>query len=487
MKKHCMKQIFLFFILFMSLSVLAQQQQDKTKTVRNADSIFRAEKQRVKDSILRITVKVYMNKEKTLESAVLSKQMSLSQYEKKINEYKDYIFSLDLQLDDYAFHCAKKNTNPAYESENMLDDLYRLYIDALSKMDIETAEGYLDQRVSMDTTNIVRMLQAGLFICHFTDNYNKAETYFKKALSTLNTDSLNSSHAGVIYTCLYVLNKIKGDTIKALSYSQKAWDILKEDPDGIEDYQYNGVLLVSNNNYSAIEKCFYIIIDEDDEPINKDKTEAEMDMYNSMGLIMYYRQNYSYAAYYFFNSMRFLDRDSYEYAARLFYWGLSDNIAYNTLHTGPFYGSMDIWKKIVGNHSREVMKCCRLLDSMYLFIRQDSNLVNEDEYLEFLSDKVFVVDFANEGLNTDKQEISDDFIILELGEWKWDCKSSIFEPGVIPQNAPIDMVVLKDNEISLRHIEDREDLKIEIRPTEDSEKQEILKQYTKWKRKQKMR
>lgn len=124
----------------------------------------------------------------------------------------------------------KKKNATAILSEDLSRDCYTKFEIFYLRHNIDSAAYYLDVRASLDTTNILRLVDVANFAMLYSINYRKAEEAFLKALQlSESTEVKNISDLSSLYSNLGILYNKMGEKGKALDYYEKSIELLKNE------------------------------------------------------------------------------------------------------------------------------------------------------------------------------------------------------------------------------------------------------------------
>ena len=96
------------------------------------------------------------------------------------------------------------------KQEKDAEYLYQLYTIALARYDNENAQFYIETRAALDTTNVEWLLDAGKFVLNYLTDIEKAEKYYRSALS-MATASNNTEQIADCYNDIGYMYSIIGD------------------------------------------------------------------------------------------------------------------------------------------------------------------------------------------------------------------------------------------------------------------------------------
>ncbi len=168
----------------------------------------------------------------------------------------------------------------------------------------DSAAHYIELRASLDTTNVEWQLEAGFFIDNYLAQYNKAMSYYQKALNTA-THKHGEKHSSVAlgYNNIGGVYNLQGNYDKALEYYSKALHIFVEILGEKHTYvalSYNniGSLYNSQGNYSkALEyhnKALHIRL----EVLGEEHPDVALS-YNNIGTVYNSQGDYDKALVYY--------------------------------------------------------------------------------------------------------------------------------------------------------------------------------------------
>lgn len=107
-----------------------------------------------------------------------------------------------------------------------------------------------------------------------------------------------------------------------------------------------------------------------------------------------------------------------------------------------------------------------------------------DEYLSFISDKIFIATVVPYDFTASQQSMSGEYYLLEYSDWNFENTTDLFDKNDELKDKPKDIVVMKDGVITKHHLEDTIGIQLGLKFVSKEEKQRITEAYHKWKEEQ---
>ena len=113
------------------------------------------------------------------------------------------------------------------QQEKDAEYLYHLYTISLARFDNEKARFFIETRAALDSTNVEWQIDAGKFLSNYLADYEKAKSYYKRALETA-VEIYGDNHYNVAncYNNIAHVIHIQGNHAEALEFFEKALTIV---------------------------------------------------------------------------------------------------------------------------------------------------------------------------------------------------------------------------------------------------------------------
>lgn len=198
--------------------------------------------------------------------------------------------------------------------EDFANDCYKYFNMFKLENKNDSALYYIELRALRDTTNVEWQLEAGLFIVLYVADYNKALTYYQRALcQSIFQDGEESEWVADSYNNIGYVYDRQGNYPKALEYYGKALAIREkvldpEHPDVAESYNNIGLLYSKDGCPKALEYLSKALKIRMNELGSEHPYIAES--YNNIGLFYSSQGDYPKALEYYNKALEILEKES---------------------------------------------------------------------------------------------------------------------------------------------------------------------------------
>ena len=321
--------------------------------------------------------------------------------------------------------------------------------------------------------------------------FTEALQYTYKALEILQTFyDEQHPHVALCYNNMGYIYSSQGDYLKAMKYYQKALEIQ---------------LAIYGDNHPNVGTCYSYIYNLYYTCGDYVKSLEYLDKYIKFQLSVYGEQHPDVANSYILKGMicytmkdclKAVEYYNKALNIQLSVFGKNNpdvtmnykimGVAYDEL--GDYYRALEYYQKalvicrnLYGYNDKETIVCSKLIYMVYCNLLQQSNEYKYD-FQKFLSEYSYIISIVEGENPATKQGMYGQYYLLEFDDWNIYSLKSIFEKNTEMQGKPKDLLVLKDNDITKYHFENKIGCQIELKYVGKEEKQRIVKSYKKWKK-----
>lgn len=201
-----------------------------------------------------------------IENAEFERANSLINSKGDMGKRKQEVIRLHEENDTLATLLKKRQEEAEFKKNDLAQDYYDKYYICAARYDNDSAAYYLEERASLDTTNVEWLNDAGEFIKSYIADYDLAFEYYQKGLKQAQVQyGEESILAGIFYGNVGETYVYMGKYDLALEYICKGLDLLNQ-CQGIEDlmaclYNNIGVIYYSQGDYNKALEYYLLALD----------------------------------------------------------------------------------------------------------------------------------------------------------------------------------------------------------------------------------
>jgi len=309
-----------------------------------------------------------------IENAELERADTLINSKGDINQRKQEVIKLQDENDILAEHLKKRQEEAEFKKNDLAQDYYDKYYICAARYDNDSAAYYLEERASLDTTNVEWLNDAGLFITTYLAKYDLALELFQKELELAQTQFGESSEQAVSsYNNIGGIYNRKGDFDKAMQYYQKALEIQKrvlspDHPNVATSYNNIGSVYAEKGEYNKALEYYQKALEIRKRVLSPDHPNVATS-YNNIGSVYAEKGEYDKALEYYQNALNIKDVSSLNHPDVALYY---NNIGSVYSHKADFDKAMqyhvkalDVWERFFGTSHPNIAISYSNIGSVY--------------------------------------------------------------------------------------------------------------------------
>ena len=429
---------------------------------------------------------------------------------------------------------ASRDITDIEDNNRRLGDLlYSKYSISLTRFETDSAAYYITLRAELDTTNVEWQNETGVFIHDYMADYDKAMMLYQRALNITKTE-YGEKHPDVAIS----LNNIgsvyhrRGDYGKALEYYDEALNILAEffgqiHPDVAASLNNIGSVYYDRGDYGKALEYYDEALNIWTELFGQTHPDVATSL-NNIGSVYYRRGDYGKALEYHDEALKIQTElfgqnhpgvatslnniglvyyvrgdfgkalEYYDEALKIWtelFGEIHPDVATFLYNIAMVYSELNDYDKALEYYSRALKirttlygdnapdatsTRINIYDCYTAALKTSKSYIQP--YEDFISEIAFTVTVVSDDTLAADQGMSGEYHLLEFGDWTQNSFDSIYEKNTELKGKLIDILVMKDGNISEHHFEDTIGAAIGLKYVGKEEKAAISEAYEKWKK-----